>query len=186
MGEMLSIDRPSSCSIHRSFRMRLVFPHIEMSESDEGRWGPVRNKWPPAHSTVSLFSISLTPLTETRSVWLAAGNPLSCVHCHIHCQLIAWHYRQADYGPLNFCIPIGNICVRFVCARVPADVARDGCLDETLKTLERSSRADRHRVVRRPRASWNAIRCRNWITVSTSRRDESDTLLLIMQLGEIM
>lgn len=25
----------------------------------------------PAHSTVSLFSISLTPLTETRSVWLA-------------------------------------------------------------------------------------------------------------------
>lgn len=25
----------------------------------------------PSHSTVSLFSISLTPLTETRSVWLA-------------------------------------------------------------------------------------------------------------------
>lgn len=38
---------------------------------DEGcRVRPVINAR-PAHSTVSLFSISLTPLTETRSVWLA-------------------------------------------------------------------------------------------------------------------
>lgn len=38
---------------------------------DEGcRVRPVINAR-PAHSAVSLFSISLTPLTETRSVWLA-------------------------------------------------------------------------------------------------------------------
>lgn len=165
------IDRSSALSIHRSFRMRLVPSPVSTCPKRSGwgsSWGPACNKCRPAHSTVSLFSISLTPLTETRSVWLPTGNPLSCAHCHIHCQLNARRCRRANHGRLNFCVPIRNICMRYV--RAPSSSengrkSRDGCVtaalgDEKLKALERSSRADRQQAVPRPRASWNTIRCR--------------------------
>lgn len=128
------IDRSSALSIHRSFRMRLVSSPVSTCPKRSGwgsSWGPACNKCRPAHSTVSLFSISLTPLTETRSVWLPTGNPLSCAHCHIHCQLNARRCRRANHGRLNFCVPIRNICMRYV--RAPSSSengrkSRDGCV----------------------------------------------------------
>lgn len=68
-GKCPPIDRALPArSVRFSFRMRLVpLPVSTCPGADEGRRGPVINA--RAHSTVSLFSISLTPLTETRSVW---------------------------------------------------------------------------------------------------------------------
>lgn len=55
----------------------------------------------PAHSTVSLFSISLTPLTQRRAPFGSRRTRVP-LRCHIHCQLIhlQWILSASEYKTL--------------------------------------------------------------------------------------
>lgn len=178
-----------------------LFPRYRYVSVPSGRGLPVGYSGPvinarPAHSTVSLFSISLTPLTETRFVWLATLSRVP-LHCHIHCQLNTFRYYENLYGRVNYRIRIGNSIMRFIHARLAAEYARSlrpasrecvesGDVNTRGPPLHGSpSEPDRQHCI-----TCKALQAQSAADLRARQRLDgiraSDTLVSIMQLREIM